>query len=167
MPFTALLDACVLYPVGIRDTLLTVAETGLYRPVWSAHILDETRRNILADLPDLHPDQLDRTFNAMHRAFPDAIVTGYEALTTVMINHPKDRHVLAAAVTGGAQVIVTYNQRDFPPAACDPYRIDVQHPDEFLDYALELNPETVITAIAYQAHKRHHPPATTGQLLTT
>ena len=148
------LDACVLFPVGLSDTLLSIAEAALYLVLWSAEILDETRRNILDDLPDLDPEQLERTFAAMHHAFPDALAAGHETLTATMTNHPKDRHVLAAAVAGGAQVLVTSNRRDFPPAACEPFAIDVQHPDEFLDYALELDPETVITTLAYQASIR-------------
>jgi hypothetical protein len=57
----------------------------------------------------------------MERAFPDAMVAGHEALIPSMANDPKDRHVLAAAVRGRADVIVTSNVRDFPPAACEPY----------------------------------------------
>ena len=166
MPFTALLDACVIYPVGLRDTLLTISETGLYRVTWSPNILEEARRNILADLADLPPADLDRSFAAMARAFPDALITGHEALIDAMTNHPKDRHVLAAAVTDGVQVIVTFNLRDFPPESCAPYEIDVQHPDEFLAYALELDPEAVITALAYQAAKRRKPATSLGELLT-
>jgi hypothetical protein len=101
----------------------------------------------------------------MRRAFPDAVVDGYQALVEAMTNDEGDRHVLAAAVAGGAQVIVTTNGRHFPAAACDPYEIDVQTPDEFLAYAFELAPEHVITALAYQAAKRRHPPASLGELL--
>jgi predicted nucleic acid-binding protein len=129
MPFNALLDACVLYPVYVRDTLLSIAESGLYRVLWSEEILDETRRNILDDNPHLRDTaQLDKTFAAMRRAFPDAIVTGHEAIIDQMTNHPKDRHVLAAAVVGGAQVLVTNNIRDFADISVAPYHLDVQTP---------------------------------------
>ena len=165
MPFSALLDACVLFPVGVRDTLLSVAETGIYRVLWSEAILTETRTAILRRHTDLESVQLDRTFDAMRSAFPDALVDGYQALTDAMTNDPGDRHVLAAAVAGGAQVIVTINARHFPSSACDPYGIDVQSPDEFLAYAFELAPERVIAALAHQAAKRRHPPATFGELL--
>lgn len=98
-----LLDACVLYPIRLRDTLLNVAEAGFFRVLWSDEILAETSRNIVEDVPGLTSDQLKKTFDAMRRAFPDAAVRGYEHLVDSMPNHPKDRYVLAAAVVGGAR----------------------------------------------------------------
>ena len=61
----------------------------------------------------------------MNGAFPDALVVGYEALIGKMVNDPKDRHVLAAAVRGGAEVLVTENLRDFPVDAVRLYDIKV------------------------------------------
>jgi hypothetical protein len=55
-----------------------------------------------------------------------------------MTNDPKDRHVMAAAVRGRADVIVTSNVKDFPLEACEPYDVDVQTPDEFLQYQWEI-----------------------------
>lgn len=74
----------------------------------------------------------------MRTAFPDARVTGYESLIPAMTNHPKDRHVLAAAARADAAVIVTANLKDFPAAALEPYQIDAVHPDDFLLDQLEL-----------------------------
>lgn len=165
MPFVALLDACVLFPAGIRDTLLSVAETELYRVRWTEEILSETRRAILRELPDLDPARIDGMLADMREAFPDATVEGYEQLIGSMTNDEGDRHVLAAAVESDAQVIVTSNLRHFPPEACEPHHIDVQDPDEFLDYAFELDPERVIAAIAYQAAKRQRPVTSFGELL--
>src|ERR1022692_4290909 len=68
----------------------------------------------------------------MNGAFPDALVTGYEPLIGEMANDPKDRHVLAAAVRGGAEVLVTENLRDFPPAAVRSYGIQVVSQDAYL-----------------------------------
>jgi len=56
--------------------------------------------------------------------FGDAWVTGCEPLIDRMNNHPKDRHVLAAAVKCGASVIVTYNKRDFPAATTEPWGVE-------------------------------------------
>lgn len=73
----------------------------------------------------------------MAASFPDARVTGYESLIGSIANHPKDRHVLAAAVVGRADVLVTENLRDFPAAAVAPYDIMIASQDQFLPALLE------------------------------
>ena len=121
---SVLLDACVLYPIGLRDTLLNMAEAGCFRVLWTEEILAETSRNIVADTSGLTAEHLEKTFAAMRRAFPEAMVEDYEQLVGSMTNHPKDRHVLAAAVAAGAgaDVIVTLNIRHFPPNGLRPSR---------------------------------------------
>ncbi|MDG4833598.1 PIN domain-containing protein [Solwaraspora sp. WMMD1047] len=114
MPFSALLDANVLVPNVLRDTLLLVAESGLYRPLWSGDILAEVRRTVLRLRPDIRPDRLDYTFSRMNEAFEGACVTGYQSIIPHMSNDDGDRHVLAAAVVGRADLIVTRNLSDFP-----------------------------------------------------
>ena len=95
-------------------------------------ILAETAHNIVEDTPDLTAAHLEKTFAAMRRAFPEAMVRGHEHLAESMTNHPKDRRVLAAAVAAPAGVVVTANLRHFPPQACDPHGIRVESPDQFL-----------------------------------
>lgn len=92
MPFSALLDANVLVPNALRDTLLRVAEADLYRPLWSQDILAETRRTILRLRPDVNPGRLDAMFAGMNDVFSDALVTGYEPLIEGMTNDKGDRH---------------------------------------------------------------------------
>ncbi|MBD2499207.1 hypothetical protein [Anabaena azotica] len=41
------LDACVLFPMYLRDTLLSIAEAGWYMPYWSQKILDEAISNLV------------------------------------------------------------------------------------------------------------------------
>ncbi|NLT34274.1 MAG: PIN domain-containing protein [Gaiellales bacterium] len=158
MPFVALLDADVLYPARLRDVLLSVAEAGLYRVIWTERILDEMVRNVLDDRPDLAPNQLHHTVSCMMSAFPEAMVTGYESLENVMTNHEKDRHVLAACVRGRADVLVTCNARYFPPECCSLYDIDVQDPDEFLVHAYDLRPEAFMAAIERMLQRNQSPP---------
>jgi hypothetical protein len=77
---SAVLDACVLYPIGLRDTLLNIAEAGCFRVLWTEEILAEASRNIVEDTPGLTAEHLEKTFAAMRRAFPEAMVENYEHL---------------------------------------------------------------------------------------
>jgi predicted nucleic acid-binding protein len=160
MAFVALVDANVLWSAALRDTLVRAALADLYRPAWSEEILDELLRNLKRQLPDLDPSKLDRTVQLLRDWLPDALVDGYQALIPTMTNHPKDRHVLAAAVHAGAEVIVTFNLRDFPAAACEPYNVEAQHPDEFLRHLWDLEPESMARVLHEQAADLGRPPRT-------
>ncbi|MFJ2897905.1 putative toxin-antitoxin system toxin component, PIN family [Streptomyces sp. NPDC087218] len=131
------LDTCVLFPNYLRDTLLNLAEAELYEPLWSTGILDELTRNVGERIGDAKAKAI---VEAMAGTFPDSLVSGYEALVPAMTNDPKDRHVLAAAVRGQAQAVVTLNVKDFPAEASDPYEIEVLRPDDFLLDMLDLAP---------------------------
>ncbi|MYT37933.1 PIN domain-containing protein [Streptomyces sp. SID8356] len=141
------LDTCVLYPNYLRDTLLRLAESELYEPLWSADILEELTRNIAERIGDVKAKNL---VAAMTGAFPESLVTGYGALIPAMTNQPKDRHVLAAAIGGHAHGVVTLNLKDFPAGASDPYGIEILHPDDFLLDLLDLAPAEVATALRAQ-----------------
>ncbi|WP_369369606.1 PIN domain-containing protein [Promicromonospora sp. Populi] len=133
MAVVALCDANVLYPSTLRDVLIRVGRAQLVRPKWSEQILDETFRNLQANRPDLSADRLQRTRVLMNGALRDVLVTGHEELiNTLDLPDVDDRHVMAAAITGGARVIVTKNLRDFPASALVPYGLIAEHPDDFL-----------------------------------
>ncbi|KWV30280.1 PIN domain-containing protein [Micromonospora rifamycinica] len=121
----AVLDACVLVPSVLADTLLRCAEQELYRPLWTRAILDEVRRNLP---PSVLGAKAERRVEVMREHFPTAMVSGYEPLIAEMTDDPKDRHVLAAAVAADAEVIVTANLRDFPDHALAPYAIEALLP---------------------------------------
>lgn len=125
MTLPALLDTCVLYPAYLCDTLLRLAKVEAYRPLWSADTMRELQRNLIED--GVREERVSRRSGEMVRSFADAMVTGYESLIDSMINDPKDRHVLAA-VRANAEVIVTFNVRDFPGAALKPYDVVAVHP---------------------------------------
>lgn len=110
-----LVDTCVLLKSYLCDTLLSVAEEGAFRPLWSDHILTELRRNLVKAAAK--QEAVEHRLTQMTTYFPDARVTGYESLLGSMTNDPKDRHVLAAAVAGRADVLVTENLKDFPPVS--------------------------------------------------
>lgn len=149
--FPVVLDACVLWPASLRDTLLRLAETPRqYLPRWTDQIWDEVIRN-LEQRRKLKPEQLRHLRSQIQLHFPEAFVTGYEHLIDLIDNDPKDRHVVAAAVKCNAQVIVTSNLKDFPHKALDKWDIEAQHPDEFLLYQFDLEPAIVVSKLHQQA----------------
>ena len=164
--FIAVLDACVLYPVPIRDLLLSLASAGLYTPKWSALIQDEWSRNLLANRPDLNAVQLQRTATMMNLAFPDADVAGYEVfIPTLTLPDPDDRHVLAAALRSQADVIVTTNLKDFPVPYLRTFDVEVQHPDEFVGNLIDLNSTQAVEAFRQQVARLKNPPIAAAQVL--
>ncbi|HEV8063735.1 MAG TPA: PIN domain-containing protein [Acidimicrobiales bacterium] len=123
------LDACVLVPVSLADTLLRIAERELYRPLWSARIVAEAVDAVVEIHPELPPEQVQRRFADMDDTFEDARIDGWEDLEdTVTLPDPDDRHVVATAVHGRADAIVTANLRDYPPEILGPLNIEVIHP---------------------------------------
>jgi predicted nucleic acid-binding protein len=151
--FSALLDTCVLVPSRARDVLLEAASAGVYRPLWSSEILGEldrtlrllqARRGMALEETDAY---LVRLFRQLEMAFPDALVTNWESLIdAVQLPDPGDRHVVAAARAGQADIIVTDNLADFPPGAL-PAPLIRQSLDEFLLTSLDLHPFPVISAV--------------------
>jgi hypothetical protein len=144
---TAVLDANVLYPMMLRDTLLRAAGVGCFRVHWSKEILDEVERNLVGD-NRMNPRNAARLRRAMEAAFPAASVDGYQRLTPTMRNHVKDRHVAAVAVTTGATMIVTSNIRDFQAL---PQGIVAVAPDMFLQRLWAEDAALVRSAIERQA----------------
>lgn len=168
MAFVVIYDACVLYPAPLRDLLLRLAAKGLVRARWTEQILDECFRNIIINRPELNQASLRRTRELMNRAIPDSLVTGFEGLIAGLeLPDADDRHVLAAAIRAGAQVIVTANLDDFPAEQLTPYAIEAQHPDEFVLNQIDLAAGTVCAVISEQAAALKNPPLTVGDVLDT
>jgi predicted nucleic acid-binding protein len=150
--YTVLLDACVLVPMPLCETLLRLAEEpALYRPLWSKTILQEV--GIALKRMRYTPKQVTRRLNAMRSTFPEAEVAIPDDLTSSLtcIPDPNDRHVWGAAIVGRANAILTLNQRDFPPECLAQYDIDRMSPDEFLIHQYHLNAEAVLDKIDAQA----------------
>ncbi len=160
----AVTDTCSIFPQTLRDVLLRTAEAGLYRIRWSEAILAELGRN-LREERGLTEEQTQRLLTEMRRAFPEATVTGYEHLIGRMSGHPKDRHVIAAAVHTAAHVIVTENLRDFPDEALAPFNLEAQTSDEFLGYLLNRHPDEMARIIIdLNAVRKKPPEALSGTL---
>lgn len=149
--FTVLFDACVLYPAPLRDLLLHLACSGLFRARWTNEIHDEWIRNLLKNRPDLQRHQLQRTRELMDKAVPDCLVTGHMKLVDgLVLPDPDDRHVLAAAICGHAEVIVTFNETDFPQDTLEDLGLETQHPDEFITHLINLDWGAVCRALKNQ-----------------
>ena len=166
--FVAIYDACVLHPAPLRDLLLRLALTDLFKARWTDRIHDEWTGSVLRSRPDLSSEQLKRTRALMNAAVPDCLVTGYEGLVEGLeLPDRDDRHVLAAAVRCQAGVIVTFNMRDFPPESLARHGIDAQHPDDFVGHLHDLAPGAVCAAVRDQRESLQNPPRSVRELLDT
>lgn len=164
---TALFDACVLYPAPLRDLLMRLATTDLFRARWSAAVHDEWTSAVLVIRPELRV-QLARTRKLMDAHVMDALVTGYEPLVeTLHLPDPGDRHVLAAAITGRADLIVTKNLKHFPADRLEPFGIRAQHPDVFVRSLLDLHEATTLAAVARHRASLRQPPRSVDEYLET
>ena len=165
-PFTVVYDACVLYPAPLRDLLMWLGLSGAFRARWSRTIHNEWKRNLLVKRPDLNKEQVDRTSDLMDRAIPEGLVEGYEEMVAgLTLPDPDDRHVLAVAIRCGASVIVTFNERDFPQDRLAPFGVEAQHPDEFVDNLLDLDPAAVVSSAQRQRARLTNPPIDAGRYL--
>jgi hypothetical protein len=160
-PFIVVVDANVLFPLTLRDTVLRAAAAGFYQLRWSAEILDEMERNLVSTgtMPAYKAARLRAT---MEKYFPEAEVTGYSSLVAGLQNDEKDRHVVAAAVKAGAQVIATSNLKDFAPL---PDGLEAQSPDQFLCNLFDLDPEGFVATLREQSTDLVKPPVTFDELL--
>ncbi|MBK9370901.1 MAG: PIN domain-containing protein [Deltaproteobacteria bacterium] len=158
---SALLDANVLYPFTLRDTLLRIAEEGFFQPRWTDEILDEVARNLLKNL-QVTPAQARRLTEQMNLAFPSARVEGYQHRVPMMPNEAKDRHVAAAAAHAGCSLIVTNNLRDFEPL---PPGCAAMSPDDFFARWTSPWARSWCTILKRQARALRSPPRTLDDVL--
>ena len=166
--FSAFYDANVLYPAELRNLLMHLAVTGLFRAKWSADVHEEWISSLLKNRHDLTRDKLERTRMLMDKHAIDALVIGYEDLIPgLQLPDPNDRHVLAAAIRGQANVIVTLNLRDFPSDVLAPFGIEAQHPDEFVLHLLDLAPGAVVAAAENHRQSLKNPSKTVSEYLET
>jgi len=149
--YRVVLDACVLIPMPLADTLLRIAEAPrLYLPKWSQTIMEEVTRNLISKW-EMPPEKALRREEELRRHFPEAWVEGFETLIDVLTNDPKDRHVLATAVRSHSELIVTYNRRHFPAASLQPWGINVEAPSTFLRGLYDLDAGLFVTKLHEQA----------------
>ena len=116
-PPVVVLDACTLYPAALRDVLMRMALHRLIQARWTDAIHDEWINAVLRNRPDLSREKLQRTRELMDLHAEDSLVTGYEPkIHELELPDANDRHVLAAAIKAKAEIILTWNTKDFPKA---------------------------------------------------
>ena len=155
----AFLDASVLYPAPLRDLLLELAVSDLFRARWTARVHDEWTRALLRSRPDLTAERLERTRRLMDAHVRDVLVTGFEDLVPFLeLPDPGDRHVLAAAIRAEADIIVTANLKDFPASSLAPHGLKAEHPDAFLVRLCGRWPFRFVEALHRVRGRLRHPP---------
>jgi len=164
--YTVILDACVMYPAPLRSYLMYLSNTGLFRARWTEQIHDEWIRNLIKNNPDVDPRRLERTKQLMNAHVPDCLVEGYESLINgLTLPDADDRHVVAAAIKGRAESIITFNLKDFPTKELDLLGLSAIHPDEFLCDMFELDSSACVKAAQQQRGSLKRPPMTQDEFL--
>lgn len=167
-PLTVFLDANVLYSAGLRDLLMRLALQGLFRAKWSEQVHEEWMQAVQRDFPNITRQQLERTRDLMNRYALESLVSGFEhQIEQLALPDPNDRHVLAAAIVGGTDLIVTFNLRDFPTPVLRSYGIEVQHPDAFITHLIEVDRGRVCAAAKQHRQNLRNPPKTVEEYLAT
>lgn len=164
--FTVVYDACVLYPAPLRSFLMYLALSDMFRARWSNQIHDEWIRNLSAARPEYPIEKLNRVKELMNSRIRGALITGHEPLIqAIQLPDPDDRHVAAAAIHTRAEAIITFNLKDFPDEALEPYRLKAIHPDEFIADLMDINTSLVVEAARQHRKELKKPPFTADQYL--
>jgi hypothetical protein len=161
-PRVAFLDANVLRGQLTTDIMLSVAHSGLYEPQWSAEVLDEVKRNRPAGVT---AERADARFAQMTKAFPEAMIVDFQHRIPEMQADEKDKHVLAAAVHGEADVLVTENVKDFDPPTSGPNAMPVERTSEFLVRLLAEEPQLVVESLEKLVARNRRAPQTMPELI--
>ncbi|CBL47324.1 conserved hypothetical protein [gamma proteobacterium HdN1] len=163
--FAVVYDACVLYPAPLRDLLLRLAVTNLFKAHWTDKIHDEWI-NALLRQGKFSKEKLEKIRQLMDAHIVDAKVTRYEGLIdSLSLPDPNDRHVLAA-IRCNADAIITFNLKDFPPEQTHRYGVDILHPDDFIHYQLEMSPALCCSVIRKQRAALKNPPINVPDFLS-
>ena len=165
---TVVYDANILYPAPLRDLFVRLTFTDLFRAKWTGDIHDEWTKNVLENRPDISRNQLERTRQKMDAVVEDCLVTDYESfIPSLKLPDADDRHVLAAAIAAQANVIITFNLKDFPAEVLKPYGVEAQHPDRFVSHLLDLDVNACLSVIKIQRESLQRPPVNVAELLET
>lgn len=169
---SAVLDTCVLYPALQRDLLLSLARNDAFLPLWSPGILAELEHHEhrkLAKLGLSHAQSRARAknlINKMNAAFPAATVPIHADQERVPgLPDPDDEHVVHAALAARADVLVTDNLKDFPPAFL-PARLAVRSARDFITDVVAEDVRRACLSLAQIEARLRDPPVTSDVLLS-
>jgi hypothetical protein len=165
---TAFLDASVLYPSTVRSVLMFLAAFGTFRPLWSDDVHREWTAALTRDRPDLDTKRIARTRELMESNVPGATITGYQGrIADLVLPDANDRHVLAAALHGKADVIVTTNLKHFPASVLATHGITAQHPDLFIHGLIAADIDSAVQAFAADRARMANPPKSVDDYLAS
>ncbi|KOX20971.1 toxin-antitoxin system, toxin component, PIN family protein [Saccharothrix sp. NRRL B-16348] len=165
MAFVVVYDACALYGNTVRNLLIRVARARLVQAKWTERILDEVDRSLAVKrgIPEEKRRRLRKLING---SVADCLVEGYESLIdSLVLPDPDDRHVLAAAIRAGAQVIVTANLSDFPADYLGQWDVEAKSPDDFVLDLIGINDRVVYSCVQQIVDERVNPPETIDDVL--
>lgn len=149
---------------------MTLATANLFKAKWTDDIHDEWTRSLLASRPDITAEKLQRIRALMDIAVPDSLVprSKYKTLIrSLRLPDPNDRHVLAAAIACGAELIITFNIKDFPKSTLSKYNMAAALPDDFITSLLDQDEHRVQKCIYLQQSRLKNPPMSFGEILAT
>lgn len=165
-PLIVIYDACVIYPVLLRDLLVNLAMDGLCRAHWTVEIQDECERSLLRKRPAMKPEKLKRAWSLMNRQVEGCLIDGFQHLiASIDLPDPNDRHVVAAGIHAKADLIVTFNLRDFPLECLVHHNLVAEHPDTFIVRLLRSHRRRVCQVLAEHRQSLRMPPMTREQYL--
>lgn len=148
--FPVLLDATTLACDGVCELLLAAADRNLYRPLWSSHVLEETRKTLQCANAQMVCDHIAQLF-------PEARVDGFDALMHGLPYDEPVRTLLATAIVGHAQLIVTQHRALFPSQTMHDLHIDLRSPDEFLMDLVERYPDEISMCLRFISNQTRGP----------
>ncbi|BAC89664.1 PIN domain-containing protein [Gloeobacter violaceus] len=161
--YSVVLDANILAESALSDLFLRLSEEPrLLLPKWTDEIWQEVERTMLNVLK-WPQDTITSRINAAKQAFPEAMITDYQVYLPMCTNDPKDWHILAAAIRGQVETILTMNVRHFKPADVEIWGVTVAHPDEYLKVLYDLDEAVVVQVLNDMAKCRSKP---IGQMLS-
>ena len=170
--FAVVLDACTMFPMLVRDVLLTLAAHEFFSPKWSPRIREEWTRNLVARMTDRDGEEIAkskvaRIVAAVETAFPDALVATELSESSVLDPvDAKDRHVVVTAMVAKADAIVTFNITDFAaPYLSKNLQIEVIHPDDFVMDLVDLNEKRAVAAFRELMARKKNPPLSIADLI--
>jgi hypothetical protein len=143
--FTVIYDSNILFGSFLRNVMIHLAQAGIYRAKWTNDIHNEWMPRLMEKYPNVRVEDAQRIRGLIDASVPDCLVYGYKRIIPGLeLPDAKDRHVLAAAIKAGAQVIVTRNISHFPHKILSEFDIEAQHPDDFILYQKDENLPAVI-----------------------